>query len=191
MNFRLIEYGKSIERLIRDKEILTAKIRIHDELGYLLLFLKKSIQTTSTKNDKELMLLKWRKITTLLSSEKEQINMLEQLLLYSKGLGVDLRINGELPAEKYLQEVIFIAIMECLTNTYEHAKGDLLEITINESNENYEITCTNNGVKPEKHIEEGGGLSSLRRMIERINGTMKIEINPNFVLTILLSKEGK
>lgn len=189
MNVRLIEYGKHIERMTRDKEILSAKIRIHDELGHLLLFLKKSLQTTTNDKEKELMLSKWQKLTILLASEKEQINTLEQLPLYAKTLGITLKIDGKIPSCKHLQEVIYTAIMECLTNTYAHAKGDLLLITISESSGNYKITCTNNGVIPIKPIKEGGGLSSLRNMIERIKGTMKIEISPQFVLTILLSKE--
>lgn len=188
MNSRLIEYGKHIEIMTRDKEILSAKIRIHDELGHLLLFLKKSLQTNSTDKEKEEMLLKWRKVTTLLTSEKEQINMFEELLSYAKALGINLKLSGEVPSKKYLQEVIFIAIMECLTNTYAHAKGDLLLITIDDSNDNYRIVCMNNGIRPTKPIKEGGGLSSLRNMIERINGTMKIEISPQFTLTIILPK---
>lgn len=189
LNARLIEYGKNIEIMTRDKEILAAKIRIHDELGHLLLFLKKNLQTNSIDNEKELMLSKWQKVTTLLAYKEEQTNMFEQLLLYAKALGIDLKLNGNMPDEKHLQEVIFIAIMECLTNTYAHAKGDLLLITINESVDNYKIIFTNNGLTPEKPIKEGGGLSSLRTMIERINGKMNIEISPNFSLKILLPKE--
>lgn len=188
MNARLTEYGKHIEIMTRYKEILAAKIRIHDELGHLLLFLKKSLQTNSSFNEKEEMLSKWRKVTTLLTSEKEKINMFEELLSHSKALGIKLKLNGEMPSKKYLQEVIFIAIMECLTNTYAHAKGDLLLVTIDDSNEYYRIICTNNGIVPKNPIKEGGGLSSLRSMIERINGTMKIDIYPQFILTILLPK---
>lgn len=187
MNARLAEYGKHIERMTRDKEILTAKIRIHDELGHLLLFLKKNLQTNSNDSEKELMLSKWRKVTTLLANEHEDINI-EQLSSYAIALGIDLKINGKIPSEKHLQEVIYIAIMECLTNTYAHAKGELLLITIKEDNDNYKISCMNNGTIPTKPIKEGGGLSGLRNMIERINGTMKIEIEPQFVLTIILSK---
>lgn len=188
MNARLVEYGRHIERMTRDKEILMAKIRIHDELGHLLLFLKKNLQTNSNDIEKESMLTSWRKVTTLLASEQEHIKMFEQLLSYAKALGIELKLEGEIPQEKHLQEVIFIAIMECLTNTCAHAKGDSLLITINESNDSYKVICTNNGILPTKPIKEGGGLSSLRNMIERINGTMKIEINPQFILTIVLLK---
>lgn len=189
MNCRLIEYGKHIERMTREKEILAAKIRIHDELGHLLLYLKKNLQTESNDNETELMLSQLRKVTTLLSYKEERTNMFEQLLIYAKALGIELKLNGQIPSEKYLQEVVFITIMETLTNTYAHAKGNLLLITINDNIDNYKIICMNNGVIPKKPIKEGGGLSSLRNMIERINGTMKIEISPHFILTIILSKE--
>lgn len=191
MNVRLLEYGKHIERMIRDKEILMAKIRIHDELGHLLLFLKKSLKTNSTDSEKELMRSKWHKVTTLLASEQEHSIMFEELLSHAKSLGIDLFIKGEIPQEKHLQEVIIIAITECLTNTYAHAKGDLLSITIDYSNAFYKIICMNNGEIPKKPIKEGGGLSSLRNMIERIDGTMNIEINPQFILTIQLPKRKK
>lgn len=189
MNARLVEYGKNIERIISDKEILIAKIRIHDKIGYLLLLLKKSLQTNSNDNEKKKLLQEWQKFTTLFASEQEHIHMLEQLVLYAKTLGINLDVSGDLPSEKYLQEVIFIAIMECMTNTYAHAKGDLLSITINESDDNYKVTCMNNGVIPIEPIKEGGGLSSLRNMVKRLNGTMKIEIKSKFILTIILSKK--
>ena len=51
------------------------------------------------------------------------------------------------------------------------------------------MTVTNDGIKPEKEIVEGGGLSTLRRRVERIGGFMRIDSKPQFVLTVTVPKE--
>ena len=55
-------------------------------------------------------------------------------------------------------------------------------------NENgkYTIEITNDGEKPKDEIIEGGGLSGLRLLVERENGTMIIHSVPQFKLIIEL-----
>lgn len=104
-------------------------------------------------------------------------------------LGIRLEINGEVPCKKSLREVAFVAVKECLTNTYAHARGNLMSFEISEGENEYKIVCMNNGAIPTKPIIEGGGLSSLRKMTESAGGRMNIDISPRFILTIVLPKE--
>ena len=48
-----------------------------------------------------------------------------------------------------------------------------------------------NGLPPQGEISETGGLLSLRAMVEKENGKMKIESTPQVQLTISLAKTGK
>ena len=52
------------------------------------------------------------------------------------------------------------------------------------------LTLTNDGRVPEAPIQEGGGLSGLRRRVEQMQGTMLIESRPRFTLTIKLPIYG-
>lgn len=56
VNERLISYGKNVSQLAREKEVLSAKIRIHDDIGKLLLITKQKLTEDITKeNQKELL----------------------------------------------------------------------------------------------------------------------------------------
>ena len=50
------------------------------------------------------------------------------------------------------------------------------------------VNCANNGRKPPQKINEGGGLSSVRKKAEQIGGSMKISTSEIFVLEITIPK---
>ena len=77
-----------------------------------------------------------------------------------------------------------------MTNTVRHAKGTRLFVLLERTGTLWTIRCTNNGAAPSGPIREGGGLSSLRRQVEREGGTMTVESTPRFVLTILTEEGG-
>ena len=52
----------------------------------------------------------------------------------------------------------------------------------------YIFKFANNGRKPPQKINEGGGLSSVRKKAEQIGGSMKISTSEIFVLEITIPK---
>ena len=54
----------------------------------------------------------------------------------------------------------------------------------------YIAQFTNDGIQPTCDIVEGGGLSSLRRKIEREGGSMMVDAFPEFTLTVTLPMKG-
>ena len=50
----------------------------------------------------------------------------------------------------------------------------------------WHLCITNNGTPPRAEIKEGGGLSSLRRRIEKAGGTVTVHSLPVFVLEVTL-----
>ena len=79
------------------------------------------------------------------------------------------------------------AIRECLTNTARHARGDRLFVLIKcgaDAPHGIRIEITNNGRAPLVPIQEAGGLSNLRHMVERAGGIMTIESSPQFLLRL-------
>ena len=103
---------------------------------------------------------------------------------------IDIKIEflGDYPPENSLLEKILIhAMHECLTNTVSHANGHLLNVNV----KNNLIKITNDGTPPKGIIKEGGGLSSLRSLIEKENGKMIVKSEPQFELIIDLRGENK
>ena len=53
------------------------------------------------------------------------------------------------------------------------------------------LTLTNDGRAPETPVQEGGGLSGLRRRVEQASGQMTVESRSRFALTITLPIQEK
>ena len=106
----------------------------------------------------------------------------------AKSVGVTLKITGRKPEEKQLKKIVVTAAIECITNTVKHAKGNAVTVELTEKGSFLEIAVTNNGEPPKSTIKEGGGFSSLRQLVEREGGVMKIQSRPRFCLEITLPK---
>ena len=176
------QLGSMITAYTIEKEKLHARIRLHDDLGKLLLLGRRYVQG---KGDRESVLSVWQNNQTALEdvgrtdpSENSYAYMQE----VAKDVGIRLLITGKLPEEPAAREVVVSAIHECLTNTIRHAHGDELDILA----EKNRIVFTNNGEQPAGEIIESGGLGMLRSMAEAAGIRMKVEALPEFRLTLEL-----
>lgn len=191
VNNRLILYGENVSQLSREKEVLNAKIRIHDDIGKLLLITKQKLSEELTKENQMELLSFWKiEIESLKNVEtsKKKSN-LDVILSAAKLVNVEIEIKGEYPKTDSLEEKILVQAMhECLTNVVNHAKGKKMFVALNNESNEFIIRITNDGIKPKKKIIEGGGLSNLRFIIEKENGKMIINSEPQFELIIKLIK---
>ena len=176
------QLGSMITAYTIEKEKLHARLRLHDDLGKMLLLGRRYVQG---KGSLESVLSVWQNNQTVLEdigmadpSENSYAYMQE----VAKDVGIRLAITGKLPEEPAAKEVVVSAIHECLTNTIRHAHGDELDILA----ENNRIVFTNNGEQPAGEIIESGGLGMLRAMAEAAGIRMKVEALPRFRLTLEL-----
>lgn len=194
INRRLRQYGETVAEVTRDKELLAAKIRVHDGLGQCLLAAKRCILTTVTREEKSETLKLWRQNIALIQTPPEQsveTDGLADLLAAAKAVGVSILFTGSLPSVGTTARMLTeAAVHECLTNTVRHARGNELYVEISQEGPQWTIRCTNNGTPPGGPIQEGGGLSSLRRRVERAGGTMRVETAPGFMLTLTIEEGG-
>lgn len=75
-----------------------------------------------------------------------------------------------------------------IENAARHAKADKMILESLDDGEKYIFKFANNGRKPPQKINEGGGLSSVRKKAEQIGGSMKISTSEIFVLEITIPK---
>ncbi len=208
VNSRLHHFSEEVEKVTREKEILAAKIKLHDEIGRSLLILRsyltetpeKSIQTETPeksaqteKRDRSRLLPLWQYIVTSMQEGTILKEREDSLLLLKKeaaDFNVDIFLEGLLPANPSVRNVIFAAVRECAGNTAKHARGDRLFITIHDTEENTEVFITNNGNAPGGSIHETGGLKNLRKMVEERGGSMQIKSIPVFVLHLCFPERG-
>ena len=193
---RLKEYNKNVTQATIERELLNAKIHIHDELGEILLAAKRYIQTGDREGntgsiDRRTVTDLWLKNLSLLGVERETTEQDEYGEIYraASDIGMKIEVKGELPMEGKAKSVTASALHECLTNTFRHAGGDTVYVEADKTGEGeqgagYLLIFTNNGKPPEGDIEERGGLKSLRKMAEDAGFDMRIETEGGFRLIL-------
>lgn len=189
VNKKLRDVLSNMNRVVREKEILAARVRLHNDLGHCLLMLENYMQHGG---DREAALRELSDTAQMLwnkQTDEHTEDRMFALLEAANAVGVEIRVQGELPEP--WKKLIEIAILECLTNTVKHAGGHVLYVTICQEGETVTAALTNDGKAPEGAIKETGGLKNLRALVEHTGGEMLVESNPVFRLTLRLRREGK
>ena len=193
MNLRLRQYGQEVQELTREKEILRAKTRVHDEIGHVLLQTRQFL--SGARGDAESICAEWRQNTHLLLgkyADEKPVDTFEQLSRAARAIGVTIERNGAFPEDGTENaHLIESAAHECLTNLVRHANGTRLEIFGEATANGWEIRYLNDGDAPSQPIVEGSGLSSLRAQVEAAGGAMAVEHAPRFRLTLILPQERR
>ena len=185
VNQRLQEYLNDMNRIVREKEVLAAKIRLHAELGQSLLAIRSYLTIGEDNRESVMEQIKNTVIqlqsNTLDEHSEDRFYALQEA---AKTVGIAITIQGEIPPA--YRDLLAVAIHECLTNTVKHAVGHRLDVSITQEDDGYTVTLTNDGKPPLEEIQETGGLGNLRTLTEKQNGTMQIESTPAFRLKLQL-----
>lgn len=191
MNRRLRQYGQDVQEATREKEILRAKTRIHDQIGHALLQTRQFL--SGAQGDAESVCAAWRQNVRLLLgkyADEQHVDTFDQLARAACAIGVTIERRGILPAEGTENaQLAETAAHECLTNLVRHAGGTRLEIIGEKTASGWRVRYLNDGSTPSGPIVEGSGLSALRTRTEAAGGKMDIEYAPRFELTLALPEE--
>lgn len=215
INDKLREYSRNLDSTTRQREMLNAKIRLHDDVGRCLLALRAylasggksddvseiSVDGVSAGNEGNLsdsnssserthLEELWKATIAVLNNESERTEDVDRMSVMIKAadaVGVSLIINGNIDSD--MEELVAAAIHECLTNTVKHADGKTLIVDIDSQDTNWKVRITNDGRPPESEIKETGGLGNLRSMVVLKGGTMDVISHPKFELIISNKKK--
>lgn len=177
-----------------DKEILEAKIRIHDDFGRLLLMSRSAINEEPGALPAGELFEAWANVISDMenaSAPRAEIRSTpEKELLQVAGLiGCKVRFNGRQPAERKPLLLLYAAVREALTNAVRHAGADCLTIDIRDEGSQYHAEIRNNGQKVSDPIREGGGLGNLRRRFEQEGARIEIDCSDGVALILTIPKE--
>lgn len=189
INQRLKEFSNRVTQVTIEKEILAAKLRIHDELGHALIVTRRYLATEGQNHEE--LLNHWRENIALLKNEKPEtiLDDYEAILQIAESCGIQVHISGSLPTEKSARRILSSAMSECVTNTYKHAHGDEILVKIVDGQEYIHASIVNTGQAPAQTVRETGGLLNLRNMVETEHGVMQIESSPRFMLQLSILKK--
>ena len=191
MNRRLRQYGQDVQEMTREKEILRAKTRVHDQIGHALLQTRQFL--SGTQGDAGSVCAAWRQNVRLLLgkySDEQCVDTFEQLTRAANAIGVTIERRGVFPKEDAEStQLVEAAAHECLTNLVRHAGGTQLEIIGEKTASGWRVRYLNDGSAPSGPIVEGSGLTALRARTEAAGGAMDIAYTPRFELTLTLPEE--
>lgn len=196
IQMRLTMYNKTADRMVISRELLTARMAVHNELGNVLLESRHYLNDPESF-DEEVLLAALKNTNTYLLREYEEDDTerdsLTDAMEMAGTIGVDVHITGIIPSEDPARSILAAAIIECATNTVKHAEGDEIHIGISSrstgSVASTVISIRNNGIQPTEKVRESGGLLSLRALVEKESGSMRICSSPDLELTITLPEK--
>ena len=186
INKRLVQLSETIAQMSAERELLDARIRLHDGIGQILLMMRAYINDPSSADGKQLASASRTMVRLLQEPGREPADLLTACRRKAAELGVSLELIGDLPQEKAYTEVLQTAIMTSVLNIRQHADGDRLLICSELREGAYHICFTNNGKPPSTEIRESGGLKNLRKKVEKAGGSMQIRSVPRMELSVVL-----
>lgn len=195
-NERLADANRRAKRLydnmpdiVREEEILKMKMRVHDDIGHTLLAARRALRHEHDLARIKSEAAEWESSISLLCRARQEDAAEDPLTCMQRRaavLGAAVQLRGAYPAARATRELYAPILRECTSNAVRHAGATELYADSEHRSQAWHLCITNNGAPPKAEIKEGGGLSSLRRRIEKAGGTVTVHSLPVFVLEVTL-----
>ena len=174
--------------LTREKEVLSAKTKLHDDMGAGLIAIRHILHRNRTEEEANAMDLFRQAVSAIKydNAYPRGRSELDRFLHDAEAIGIKVNLSGDLPEQEELRHVMILAMRECLTNSVRHAGATTIHITAEKKGDSVSVKITNDGRSPETEVVPKGGLHNLYRHIIDLGGTMEIQSKPSFALTVVL-----
>ena len=191
LNRELREYTLGIDEAVRRREILQAKINIHDEMNRLMLSTMAANAGDAATLDGIFSL--WEQNALLLCMEAHDPSgdkAAERVEKLAELLKIKLVWRGEIPlslSEKQ-RGLFFSAAQEAIANAAKHAQAKTMEISFDESDTFIDCVFTNDGIMSTEEIRFEGGLANLALAAKREGASVSADCAGAFSLTLRFMK---
>lgn len=179
----------SIVEVNLNKEILAAKMHIHDELGHCLLATTKAITEDRLAENADTLRKSWNStiqdfsnISTVWTVPDSSLQ--SELMQVAELIGCKVTFLGEQPKSRKALQLLYAAVREALTNAVRHADATELTVKIKQDKQRYHIEISDNGGAAVSKITEGNGLSVLRQRLEQAGASLTILCNNGVTLIV-------
>ncbi len=188
---------KNIVEINENKEILTAKMKIHDEFGECLIATSKAVSEGNLESNAKALKEKWKRTLMDFSNipivhSDRHTAMRAELMQVSEMIGCRVIFTGEEPESECAQRLLYAAVREALTNAMEHAQATELYVKIDERPVYLHAEISDNGDAGQKDsgifVQEGNGLTALRSKLEQEGAFMQVIYRNGVVLIVDIPK---
>lgn len=179
----------SIVEINLNKEILAAKMHIHDEVGHCLLATTKAVAEDSLAENADTLRESWSSTIRDFSNipmvwTVPDSSLQSELLRVAELIGCKVTFSGEQPQSRKALQLLYAAIREALTNAVRHADATELMVKTEQNGQSYHIEISNNGGVTVSKIMEGNGLGALRQRLEQEGASLKVSCNGSVTLIV-------
>lgn len=184
----------NIVEINHEKEILQAKMRIHDDLGRSIIITKQHLENRTLDANLQFLAEIWRNAIgsmedfTYMNPDAD-ISPEIELKRASDMIGCKINIQGERPLGRKASLLFYSVVREALTNAVMHAKANQLNVIINPIMQGYRVEIGDNGNVAVAAVTEGSGLSNLRNRLEQEGATLEIRCENGVTLVAEIPAE--
>lgn len=186
----------NIVQVNENKEILSAKMRIHDEFGQVLLATNRAVTERSLSENSELLQENWNNsvqnfLNVSSNNTENDAAIQNELLKVAELIGCKIVFLGELPTDTGAIHLLYAAIREVLTNAVRHANATELIVKSDIKDDYFCAEISDNGDTVVSEITEGTGLSALRKRLEQNGASMSILCDRHVTLSIRIPNKSQ
>ena len=191
LNNELGEYYLSIDESVRHREILQAKVNIHDEMNGLMLLTSAAKSTDTEEIDRIFSL--WARNALLLCREAAEVSGVRDISdIRDLASALKLNVSWQEPGPEALsgeqRKLIFSAAGEAVINAVKHAGATDMSVNFEEDDLYYYCRFSNNGRLPKGDVHFTGGLANLARLAEKQGASVSVSSDKTFVLSLSIPK---
>ena len=192
LNRELREYYRSIDEVTRRREILQARVNIHDEMNRLMLSTTAAGREDTAALDRIFSL--WEQNALLLGLEAERntdARAADSLEKLAAALNIRLIWQNTLPdsLSDAQRGLFFSAAQEAIANAVKHADAKTVRISFSETETEIRCRFANDGSAPTEAVRFTGGLANLSLLAARQGARVSAEQGDAFAVILCIPKE--
>ena len=184
----------NVLEMTREQEILNLKSRLHDQMNMGVAAIRQILRQNTTSEENAAAVRQFcRAIQVLQEENAYPQDDVSEFIRDAAVSGIQVKITGDLPKGEEILHRILPVMRESCVNAARHADAATLYIMAEQAEDAVSLHITNDGKQPEEEVTPRGGLADLGRFIAEAGGSMQIQSQPVFMLTVTLpiSKQEK
>lgn len=178
---------EQIVEINRDKELLAMKMRIHDELGRVILATRQQLRHGLPPEQITPLSQQWHSAIQRLGDGAATRRLADasaqaELQQAAQMIGCHIAYHGSRPASHKTAMLFYALVREALTNAVRHGGADRLSVTVSHTGQGYHVEIRDNGTGSAATATEGSGLSNLRRRLEQEGAVFAVKWGAQVIL---------
>ena len=184
---------REIVEINNEQERLSAKMKIHDELGRCLLMTERALDGKTTESIPQMISIWERLGKNLLDASVDRSATdhphLKELERVASLIGCSIQYKGAPPEGETAELLFYSTIREALSNAVRHAGADRLYVQTRTEADRYCVEITDNGRRRNPNDGElllGDGLRNLQQKLEKHGASMEIRNENGVKLNVVI-----